>query len=80
VFPLLTFEKASDDLADWEQLLLMSNCTHNIIANSSFSWFAAYFNSNKDKIVCYPNKWFCGLNEHICVDDLFPPAWQKIQC
>ena len=80
VFPLLTFEKASDQMADWEQILLMSGCTHNIIANSSFSWFAAYFNSNKDKIVCYPNVWFCGSGSNIRVDDLFPPSWQKIKC
>jgi hypothetical protein len=79
VFPLLTFEKASDQMADWEQMLLMSDCTHNIIANSSFSWFGAYFNSNKDKIVCYPNVWFCGTGSNICVDDLFQPAWQKIK-
>jgi hypothetical protein len=58
----------------------MSGCTHNIIANSSFSWFAAYFNSNKDKLVCYPNTWFCGSGSNIRVDDLFPPSWQKIKC
>ena len=80
VFPLLAFEKASDQIADWEQMLLMSGCTHNIIANSSFSWFGAYFNSNKDKIVCYPNTWFCGSGSNIRVDDLFPPSWKKIKC
>jgi hypothetical protein len=80
VFPLLTFEKASDQMADWEQILLMSNCTHHIIANSSFSWFGAYFNSHKDKIVCYPNTWFCGSGANIRMDDLFPPSWQKIKC
>jgi hypothetical protein len=80
VFPLLTFEKASDQMADWEQILVMSSCTHHIIANSSFSWFGAYFNSNKEKIVCYPNTWFCGSGSNIRVDDLFPPSWQKIKC
>jgi len=81
VFPLLTFEKASDQIADWEQMLLMSCCTHHIIANSSFSWFGAYFNTtNKDKIVCYPNTWFCGSGANIRMDDLFPSTWQKIKC
>ena len=81
VFPLLTFEKASDQIADWEQMLLMSGCAHHIIANSTFSWFGAYFNTtDKDKIVCYPNKWFCGSRANIRVDDLFPPSWQKIKC
>jgi hypothetical protein len=80
VFPLLTFEKASDQMADWEQILVMSGCTHHIIANSSFSWFGAYFNSNKDKIVCYPNIWFGGRGANIRMDDLFPLAWKKIKC
>ena len=34
VFPVLVFEKASDEIEDWEQMLVMSSCEHNIIANS----------------------------------------------
>lgn len=80
VFPMLTFEKAKDTMADWEQMIVMSCCTHNVIANSSFSWFGAYFNTNKDKIVCYPNTWFCGSGANIRTDDLFVPSWKKIKC
>ena len=71
------FIKGENSLEDWEQLLLMSCCNHDIIANSSFSWWAAYFNSNKDKIVCYPSIWF-GAHANIDTRDLCPDNWVKI--
>ena len=76
-FPQLNFIQCSYDVADWEQVLLMSCCNHNIIANSTFSWWGAYFNSNSEKIVCYPNKWF-GPNCNHSVKDLIPENWTKI--
>ena len=58
VFPNLNFIKLENGLSDWEEMLAMGLCKHNIIANSSFSWWGAYFNENKEKIVCYPSLWF----------------------
>ena len=75
-FPYLEFVNA-DLEEDWEQMLLMSVCTHNIIANSSFSWWGAYFNQNPDKIVCYPARWF-GPALHHDTKDLCPPSWRRI--
>ena len=78
-FPKLIFIKASDDSEDWEQMLMMSCCEHNIIANSSFSWWGAYFNGNKDKIVCYPSVWFGPKLANKDTSDLFPNSWVKIE-
>ena len=76
-FSNYNFIRGDNNLLDWEQLLLMSCCKHNIIANSSFSWWAAYFNSNVDKIVCYPSLWF-GETANINTNDLCPLEWVKI--
>jgi len=76
-FTNFRFIRGEKSLADWEQMLLMSLCHHNIIANSSFSWWSAYFNSNNDKIVCYPSVWF-GECANMDTKDLCPPEWIKI--
>ena len=77
IFPEIQFIKATDNSADWEQMLSMSLCDHNIIANSTFSWWAAYFNKNEYKIVCYPNQWF-GPKLNLNTIDLFIESWKKI--
>ena len=75
---LFDFVRGENSLSDWEQLLFMSCCHDNIIANSSFSWWAAYFNSWEDKIVCYPSTWFGPSAPHN-TKDLCPNSWHKIQ-
>jgi len=71
------FVRGENKLEDWEQLLLMSCCHHNIIANSSFSWWAAYLNSWDNKTICYPSVWFGPSAPHN-TDDLCPLSWTKI--
>uniref|UniRef100_A0A6C0HYA9 Glycosyltransferase n=1 Tax=viral metagenome TaxID=1070528 RepID=A0A6C0HYA9_9ZZZZ len=77
-FPLCKFIKVDDSVDDWKQMLMMSCCRHNIIANSSFSWWSAYFNSHTDKIVCYPSQWFGYFYAHNDTTDLCPDSWKKI--
>lgn len=54
---------------------LMSACRHHIIANSSFSWWGAWLNSSKDKIVVTPEKWFLGGPTN---DDILPADWLRV--
>lgn len=77
-FPDYNFVRGDNSLQDWEQMIYMSCCHHNIIANSSFSWWAAYFNSRSDKIVCYPSVWF-GPSANNNTKDLCPNEWIKIE-
>lgn len=73
----INFIRIQHDLEDWEQMLLMSCCNHNIIANSTFSWWGAYFNTRSDNVVCYPSLWFGPKIGHD-TRDLFPEKWNKI--
>lgn len=61
----------------FEDMRLMSLCKHNIIANSSFSWWGAWLNRSKNKIIIAPQKWFKGSSSS--KNDIIPTNWKKIK-
>ena len=63
---------------DSEDLQLMSLCKYNIIANSSFSWWAAWLNNNPAKIVVAPERWFADKKAEGESSTIVPETWIKI--
>lgn len=68
----------SEGHSDIQDLTIMSRCDHNILANSTFSWWAAWLNPNPDKRVISPKVWAiqkAATTTFMVPDDLIPPGW-----
>lgn len=61
---------------NYEDLRLMSQCRHHIIANSSFSWWGAWLGQHRDTIVYTPKRWFNSPSFN--TKDLIPETWARI--
>ena len=62
---------------DYMDFYLMCRCENNIIANSTFSWWAAWLNNNENKRVLFPKRWF-GEKVDYSTADLTPPMWECV--
>ncbi len=71
-----TYVEHNSGKISYADMQLMSLCRHNIIANSSFSWWGAWLNPNPGKLVVAPAKWFNDGSAN--TKDLIPEGWQKI--
>lgn len=75
-FERMIFVNANHGDTAFEDLKLMSNCKHNIIANSTFSWWAAWLNQHPDKVVLAPENW---LNNNAGFNiEIVPNSWIKL--
>ena len=67
-----------NNIDPYVDLCLMSMCNHNIIANSSFSWWAAWLNSNPNKKVIAPQQWFGSAYHYQNTNDLYCEGWKIV--
>lgn len=72
-----TIVDINDEAHGYFDLELMRNCKHDIIANSSFSWWGAWLNENPDKVVVAPQKWFKPKRDESSAD-MIPENWIRI--
>ena len=70
--------KYSNSKNPFADMHAMSSCKNNIIANSTFSWWSAWFNTNPDKVIIAPKNWFGPMYKDWNTADLIPESWTRV--
>ncbi len=73
-----TYVSHNSGADSWQDLMLMASAKHNIIANSSFSYWGAMLNNNENKIVIAPEIWFTEDKPDQKTTDIYPENWIKL--
>jgi hypothetical protein len=72
------FVDFNNSKTNYEDLRLMSSCKHHVIANSTFSWWGAWLNDSKSKIVIAPKNWFNDVTLNNQTVNLIPTEWIRM--
>lgn len=72
----VVFVNVNSGKDSWKDMVLMSKCRINIIANSTFSWWAGWLNRHPDKVVLCPTKF---INTDAAGQTIYPPTWHHIE-
>lgn len=74
-YPNLVLVACNTGVESYNDMHLMSLCRHHVIANSSFSWWGAWLNPRRDKMVVAPSLWFADGRD---TGDLIPKGWERM--
>ena len=72
--PRATVVSCNRGADSWQDMMLMSLCRHNIICNSTFSWWGAWLNANPEKRVIAPSRWLADTD----MPYIIPETWIKV--
>jgi hypothetical protein len=75
-FPVPTQHLSAEFRDTFDEFHLLRSCHHQVIANSSFSWWAAWLNDNPGKIVVAPTHWY--RDSTVDTSDLIPSSWHRL--